>query len=88
PVLIIDPLPGQEERNTEFMAASGAGVRIGEKDLPQAVQEYLAKPDKLAGMACSASKIGKPEAAKDAIRIMVEAVNNSTRILSAGHKQP
>ncbi len=77
PVFIIDPLPGQEERNTEFMNAMGAGVRIDEKDLPLVIQDCLAEPGKLAEMAYAASKIGKPGAAKDALRIMVGAVKNN-----------
>lgn len=77
PIFIVDPLPGQEERNTEFMAAIGAGVRVEERDLVRVVQAYLAEPNKLGKMALAAAKLGKPNAALDAVNIMAEAVEDA-----------
>jgi len=76
PLLIVDPLPGQEERNTEFMTAIGAGVRVEEKDLAGVVQAYLTEPGRLYKMAQAAVALGKPNAAFDAIKLMSEAVQD------------
>lgn len=76
PLLIVDPLPGQEERNTEFMTAIGAGIRVEEKDLADVVQAYLTEPGRLDKMAQAAVALGKPNAAFDAVNIMTEAVND------------
>lgn len=80
PLLIVDPLPGQEERNTEFMAASGAGVRVEERDLAGVVQAYLAEPGRLKKMVHAAQTLGKPNAAHDAVNIMAETIEDAKAI--------
>lgn len=80
PVFIVNPLPGQEERNTEFMTAMGAGVRVEERDLAGVVQACLAEPNRLAEMAQAAAALGKPNAAYDAVHLMAEAVADAKAI--------
>ncbi len=77
PIFIIDPLPGQEERNTEFMTAAGAGVRIEEKKLAGLVKSYLAVPHRIEKMAEAAAALGKPDAARDAVEFMAKAVERA-----------
>ncbi|MCL6634933.1 MAG: galactosyldiacylglycerol synthase [Peptococcaceae bacterium] len=74
PLIIVDPLPGQEERNTEFMTAVGAGVRVKERELAGVVRACLEEPGRLEGMARAAAGLGKPRAALDAVAIMAGAV--------------
>lgn len=76
PIFIVDPLPGQEERNTEFITAAGAGVRVEEKELADLVQAYLAAPYRLEKMARAAAALGKPNAARDAVDFMAKAVES------------
>lgn len=76
PVFIVDPLPGQEERNTEFITSMGAGVRVKEKNLAHLINEYIKEPYKIMDMAEKAKVLGKPKAAFDAVRIMSDVVNN------------
>lgn len=80
PLFIVDPLPGQEERNMEFMVATGAGVRVEERELAGVVQEYLTQPGRLEEMSQAAAALGKPNAAHDAVNIMAEAVESAKAI--------
>lgn len=74
PIFIVDPLPGQEERNTEFLSGMGAGVKVEEGELARVVQAYLSEPQRLEYMAKAAAALGKPKAAYSAVKIMAEAV--------------
>ena len=66
PMLIIDPVPGQEEWNADFVAGSGAGIQIRMPELvPPAVEALLAQPERLAAMRAQAKLVGKPRAAFD-----------------------
>lgn len=80
PIFIVDPLPGQEERNTEFMTAMGAGVRVEEKNLAGVVQAYLTESNRLKKMAQAAAALAKTNAAFDAVNLMAEAVSNAREI--------
>lgn len=80
PIFIVDPLPGQEERNTEFITAMGAGVRVEEKDLAGVVRAYLTEPNRLEQMKQAATVLGKPKAAFDAVHLMADAVDDARAI--------
>ncbi|MDD4168711.1 MAG: glycosyltransferase [Desulfotomaculaceae bacterium] len=81
PIFVVDPLPGQEERNAEFLAATGAGVRVKEQDLVAQVLAYLADSDRLLAMARSAVALGRPRAACDAMNIIAKALTNSKEVI-------
>ena len=76
PMFIVDPLPGQEERNTEFICSMQAGVRVEEKDLVAVITNYLQEPNNITNMAGAARNLGKPGAAYDAVDYMLQAVND------------
>jgi processive 1,2-diacylglycerol beta-glucosyltransferase len=76
PIFIVDPLPGQEEKNTEFMTAAGAGVRVNAANLADMVKDYLKDPAKIEIMARASVAHGKPNAARDAVRLMAQAVDS------------
>jgi len=65
PMVLINPIPGQEVRNSDFLLEEGAAVRcnygttIGYK-----IATLLDAPERLARMAASARRIGRPEAAE------------------------
>ncbi len=80
PIFIIDPLPGQEERNTEFMTAAGAGIRVEGKNLAGLVQYYLAEPCRIEKMAIASAALGKPAAAHDAVDFIAKAVERASAI--------
>ncbi|NJP05229.1 MAG: galactosyldiacylglycerol synthase [Chloroflexaceae bacterium] len=73
PLVVIEPIPGQEEWNADFVVMSGAGIqlRIAESVAP-AVQRLLQRPHLLAEMRAGATQVARPRAADDiAKQIMV-----------------
>jgi processive 1,2-diacylglycerol beta-glucosyltransferase len=64
PMLIVDPIPGQEEQNADVIAAAGAGIQLRLLEMVTPAVQYLLKhPDRLEEMRQSALEIGQPQAA-------------------------
>lgn len=64
PMVIIDPLPGQEEWNADFVAGTISGIQLRMPEMvPPAVLGLLAEPERLAVMAARARRAGRPRAA-------------------------
>lgn len=73
PMIIIDPLPGQEEWNADLVAASGAGVQLRMAEMVPPAAEYLINQlDQLMSMRRQAQKIGRPRAALDIAQCVLE----------------
>ncbi|MBC8164214.1 MAG: UDP-N-acetylglucosamine--LPS N-acetylglucosamine transferase [Roseiflexaceae bacterium] len=67
PMIIIDPLPGQEEWNADMVAAAGAGVQLRMAEMvPAAVGHLVGQIDALMSMRRQAQRIGRPRAAIEA----------------------
>jgi processive 1,2-diacylglycerol beta-glucosyltransferase len=65
PMIVIDPVPGQEEWNADFVSASGAGLQVRVPELAHlAVAMLLAKPERLALAREQAAAVGRPRAAQ------------------------
>jgi processive 1,2-diacylglycerol beta-glucosyltransferase len=64
PLLLIDPIPGQEEWNADYVVSAGAGMQLRMVELiPQAVEWLLASPERLLLLRRCAQAIGRPRAA-------------------------
>jgi processive 1,2-diacylglycerol beta-glucosyltransferase len=64
PLLIIDPIPGQEEWNADFVCGAGAGLQLRmPESVPPAVLDLLRCPERLATMRAQARVVGRPRAA-------------------------
>lgn len=71
PLLIYRPIPGQEERNCEFLEEEGAGRAVKTpKDLDAVLGELFAPGETLARMAEAAKRVGRPQAARDTARLV------------------
>ncbi len=69
PLVIVDPIPGQEQRNAEYLMESGAGVRLYDPaDAPFRVAELLESPGRLDSMRRAAAAIAHPNAAMDIVK--------------------
>ena len=65
PMLVFRPLPGQEERNCDFLQASGAAIRARDyKELHDRLTHFLQRPERLEEMKGSARRIGRPDSAR------------------------
>lgn len=77
PMFITDPIPGQEERNAEFLEKVGAARLVrGNKDLIFWINEFLSSHSLQKSMADAAREIGRPRAAEAAVNVMEELVNS------------
>ena len=63
PLFIINPIPGQEAANSDFLLERGAAAKVNRvEDLPFRIDRLLGSP-KLKDMAASARALGRPDAA-------------------------
>jgi processive 1,2-diacylglycerol beta-glucosyltransferase len=71
PILVINPIPGQEAANSDFLLEQGAGVKINRvEDLPFRVGKLLGS-DKLKAMARISRSVGQPDAALNVCREVI-----------------
>ena len=69
PMIVIDPIPGQEQRNCEYLLEAGAAVRLYDpEDAPYKIQTLLENPVRMARMRENAQEIGYPHAAREIVR--------------------
>jgi processive 1,2-diacylglycerol beta-glucosyltransferase len=67
---IVNPIPGQETRNSDYLLESGAAIKINNLGtLGFRLSKLLAMPEELARLKQNARRIAKPRAAYDVARI-------------------
>jgi processive 1,2-diacylglycerol beta-glucosyltransferase len=72
PMVIIDPIPGQEERNSQFLTACGIAIRVDDKQhIGSSIDRLLNDPAKLQSMREAALKHGLPMAAENIARFVL-----------------
>jgi processive 1,2-diacylglycerol beta-glucosyltransferase len=72
PIFILNPIPGQEAANSDFLLERGAAAKINRvDDLPFRLQQLLGS-EKLAEMARLAKRLGRPAAAKEVCERVIE----------------
>ena len=72
PMVIVDPIPGQEERNSRFLVKNGIAVRIDDKpQIGPKIDELLDNSSQLRAMREAAFKHGKPKAAEHIARFVL-----------------
>jgi processive 1,2-diacylglycerol beta-glucosyltransferase len=72
PMVIITPLPGQEARNTDFLLEKGVAIHVHDmRDLAEEVELLLRSPQRLKAMSTAAYESGKPHAADDIARLVM-----------------
>ena len=65
PMLLISPIPGQEERNAQYLLEQGAAwLAMDELALAWRMQQLLAAPATLARLRQRARSLGRPQAAQ------------------------
>lgn len=63
---VVNPIPGQESRNSDFLLENGAAVKINNlATLPFKLDAVLADPKRLAQLQRNAKRLGRPKAAFD-----------------------
>jgi processive 1,2-diacylglycerol beta-glucosyltransferase len=71
PLFILNPIPGQEAANSDFLLEHGAAAKANRvEDLPYRIEQLLGTK-KLAEMGRAAKALGRPDAARDVCREVV-----------------
>ena len=71
PLLIINPIPGQEERNSDHLLEAGAALRCHTlSTLSWKIENLLADPDRLSRLQAGAKAAGRPFASLDIVNTM------------------
>jgi processive 1,2-diacylglycerol beta-glucosyltransferase len=72
PLFILNPIPGQEAANSDFLLERGAAAKVNRlEDLPYRI-EHLLGSRKLAEMAKAAKALGRPHAAQAVCQAVME----------------
>ncbi|MFZ5641661.1 MAG: MGDG synthase family glycosyltransferase [Bacillota bacterium] len=73
PMVIVTPLPGQEDRNTEFLLNAGVAVKVRKPEFLVAnIKQLLKNPLRLKTMRQMAQYYGKPRSAQEAVGYLEE----------------
>ena len=74
PLFILNPIPGQEAANSDFLLEHGAAAKVNRvEDLPYRIEQLLGSR-KLVEMGRAAKALGKPGAARDIVNEAVRRV--------------
>jgi processive 1,2-diacylglycerol beta-glucosyltransferase len=77
PMLILNPLPGQEKSNTDFLLKIGAAVKVERfTDVPIMVKELFSNSGKLKKMQNQALKYGHPDSASKTASEIIKLTEN------------
>jgi processive 1,2-diacylglycerol beta-glucosyltransferase len=67
-MVIVNPIPGQESRNSDFLLENGAAIKVNNQGvLAWKVNELLRDAGRLATVKANAVRIGRPRAAFDVV---------------------
>lgn len=65
PLLVVNPIPGQEERNSDFLLQNGCAIKpFHVETLGSELDRLLGNPDRLQRMKDAARRCGQPDAAE------------------------
>jgi processive 1,2-diacylglycerol beta-glucosyltransferase len=84
PMIIINPIPGQEAKNTEYLLSQNVAVEAEDaNDVMLYVDEFFRNPEKLHRMRDAAKLLGRPQAAMDAAESILTTIANKRSTASA-----
>ena len=70
--VIVNPIPGQEERNSDHLLEAGVGIRSNNlPTLAYKLDRLLSDPDRLATMQTNSRRMGHPNAAKEIVEQLI-----------------
>jgi processive 1,2-diacylglycerol beta-glucosyltransferase len=74
PMIVVSPIPGQEERNADFLLEHGAALKAYDgAGLEYKLRGLLQDPTRLNAMRASARRLAKPDAAESILKIVIRS---------------
>ncbi len=81
PMIIINPIPGQEAKNTEYLLSQNVAVEAEDaNDVMLFVDEFLRNPRKLWTMREAAAALGRPRSAENAAREILKRLTTRSAV--------
>jgi processive 1,2-diacylglycerol beta-glucosyltransferase len=75
---IINPIPGQESRNSDFLLENGAAIKLNNlSTVPYKLTSLLRDPQRLTTIKANARHLGRPHAAYDVARHALELAGSN-----------
>ena len=88
PMLIVSPIPGQEERNSDHLLEEGVAMRANQlTTLAFKIDRILGEPGRLAQMQENALRMGRPDAAQAIVDTLLHDSPVPVMITPAAQKQ-
>jgi processive 1,2-diacylglycerol beta-glucosyltransferase len=79
PLVLLNPIPGQEAANSDFLLEHGAAVKVNRlEELPFRVEKLL-EPSRLKSMVSAAGQLGRPQAAPNICGEVLKRVQSANR---------
>ena len=76
PMVVVSPIPGQEERNADFLLENGAAMKACDAGaLAWRIDRLLREPQQMATMRGNALRLGRPDAARAVLETVLGSVN-------------
>jgi processive 1,2-diacylglycerol beta-glucosyltransferase len=73
PMVIVSPIPGQEERNSDHLLEEGVALKCNDLlTLPYKLDQLLDDPGRLQLMRTRAAQLGRPQAAQTVVETLLE----------------
>ena len=73
PMVISSPIPGQEERNSDYLLENGAAIKTNDLTIvAYKLDQLLDDPERLQRMRASARQLGRPDAAQTIVDILLD----------------
>lgn len=80
PAIIMNPIRGQEDRNTEFLVNNGAAIMVTKTfPLSEALFQVLDNPWRLETLKQSVEHLAKPDSTKDLCEFVIRILNKNER---------
>jgi len=74
PMVIVNPIPGQEMRNTDFLIQKGIAIRVDDtNDVGEEVEVLLKTPERLNAMSKAAYEYASPDAALNIAKLILDS---------------
>jgi processive 1,2-diacylglycerol beta-glucosyltransferase len=74
-MVIVNPIPGQEDRNSDFLLENGAAIKVNNvATLAYKLTTLLRQPERLQQLKANARRLGRPRAAFDVVHGALELI--------------
>ena len=87
PMVLVNPIPGQEVRNGDYLMEQGAAVRCNTPStIGWKIDHVLSEPGRLQRMKAAARRIGRPDAAADVLSGLLDGPTRPLVVTRAAQK--